>query len=450
MSATGGAGTSWSSLSIDQMFAMVQGQSRAGYDQLIQGWQQSADVAESHIDYLDDYRSRLAVAWPPSTSEAAQACHGQLEVMIQNMRETWSVALSNRSTLETTAGALDSARADLERILKEYTRNEISLAEHDQQILTIARQYAGRPVATPASPVPAGRQAALEAEARAVMSSLSTDLAVAKSMIRTPPVYKLQETKGGTEDAQPGGSGVGSGAGSSGRAALRLSTLKDQRDAELAKRADATSGGGAGRGHPSPSDETSGPVLVGINPPATGGPSASPPTAPHQSGPLDPHASIPSQTPIGSGRITSPGGTDPFGRSSPPGRTVSGGKPMAGGPLGSFQPTTGIIGGSGPVAGQPMGARPGSSRGTQRVNPVGGILGQTPAPSRSAAGAAGQVLPGTANGRARRSGEQGDERDERRWDPDNPWETDTGVVPVLDSPPETPISPGPAIGLNKS
>lgn len=34
----------------------------------------------------------------------------------------------------------------------------------------------------------------------------------------------------------------------------------------------------------------------------------------------------------------------------------------------------------------------------------------------------------------------------RRWDPDNPWETENGVDPVLLPAPEHRIDPGPSIG----
>lgn len=45
----------------------------------------------------------------------------------------------------------------------------------------------------------------------------------------------------------------------------------------------------------------------------------------------------------------------------------------------------------------------------------------------------------------RRSAREGEEA-QRRWDPDNPWETEDGVDPVLLPAREHQIDPGPSIG----
>lgn len=55
---------------------------------------------------------------------------------------------------------------------------------------------------------------------------------------------------------------------------------------------------------------------------------------------------------------------------------------------------------------------------------------------------------GRTSGRAG-SHDQGD-GESRRWDPDDPWETDEGVSPVV-RPQEDrgPVDPGPAIGFDR-
>lgn len=69
------------------------------------------------------------------------------------------------------------------------------------------------------------------------------------------------------------------------------------------------------------------------------------------------------------------------------------------------------------------------------MNPAGGILG-------------GQQAAGGAGGHPGRSKHSRIDEDpqNRRWDPDNPWETTDGVDPILLPAPEQSINPGPTIG----
>jgi hypothetical protein len=147
-----------------------------------------------------------------------------------------------------------------------------------------------------------------------------------------------------------------------------------------------------------------------------------------------------------------------------------------------------IAGTSGRNVGQSGPARPGM----RRVNPVGGMIGEGDASTRlgsrgsvplsgepmvggRAAGgrpasgsnhgmsAARGVPEGERQGSAgargtlseRPYGQAGGRKATRRnpdgtqsWDPDNPWETEEGVDPVLLPPREQPVDPGPAIGLH--
>jgi hypothetical protein len=164
-------------------------------------------------------------------------------------------------------------------------------------------------------------------------------------------------------------------------------------------------------------------------------------------------------------------------------------------------PPGGLIGGTPGIGlGQPGAARPS----TRRINPVGGVIGDgepgaraggvrgvggygaegmvgggrsSVAPGRGA-GITGRAIsaserrdslggrsmsagdhPGAVGGRgtfAEQSfGSAGSRRGNRRpqsedsqWDPDNPWETEEGVAPVVLPPREQRIDPGPAIGLS--
>jgi hypothetical protein len=108
---------------------------------------------------------------------------------------------------------------------------------------------------------------------------------------------------------------------------------------------------------------------------------------------------------------------------------------------------------------------PGAPRfGTQRVNPVGGVIGEpgsmgvmgggrgaAPA-TRGSSVAPGGGMRGNTSGQSygqvggRRAGRR-DKSEDARWDPDNPWATEEGVEPVVLPPMEQRIDPGPAIGL---
>jgi hypothetical protein len=113
-----------------------------------------------------------------------------------------------------------------------------------------------------------------------------------------------------------------------------------------------------------------------------------------------------------------------------------------------------------------IGVRPGIGIGdppvgsaTRTVNPTGGVIGQ-PGPGRGGgAGALGRATSGRGTGPqagpgAIGVGARGQRRSEaepaQRWDPDNPWETDEGVPPVVLPPPEPGRhDPGPAIGSGR-
>lgn len=111
-------------------------------------------------------------------------------------------------------------------------------------------------------------------------------------------------------------------------------------------------------------------------------------------------------------------------------------------------PPGGMIGGAPGVGlGQPTTARPSA----KRINPIGGIIGETQPQNRAGVrGATGEHMGGYGMPYGQ-NGARNPGRDERgdgsHWDPDNPWETAEGVSPVVMPSREQRIDPGPAIGL---
>jgi hypothetical protein len=87
------------------------------------------------------------------------------------------------------------------------------------------------------------------------------------------------------------------------------------------------------------------------------------------------------------------------------------------------------------------------------VNPVGGVIGGTGnprvGPSATGARAGSGVMTtgpmGMSGANGRRAEPGAEELSERRWDPDNPWETAEGVAPVIEPDPISRIDPGPGI-----
>lgn len=111
-------------------------------------------------------------------------------------------------------------------------------------------------------------------------------------------------------------------------------------------------------------------------------------------------------------------------------------------------PPGGMIGGT-PGIGT---AQPGAGRPvTGRVNPVGGVIGGgTPLGKGSGADSlrAHPATSGMYGPPSSRGGSRSDSYQDTRWDPDNPWQTASGVDPVVMPTQGKPFDPGPAIGLS--
>jgi len=108
-------------------------------------------------------------------------------------------------------------------------------------------------------------------------------------------------------------------------------------------------------------------------------------------------------------------------------------------------PPGGVIGG---IPGRGV-AQPGSMRPTtQRINPVGGVIGGVMPQSRAGSSlVSGQPVGiGGPHGHAARGSAGRGQEEQTRWDPDNPWQTASGVDPIVLPPREQRLDPGPAIG----
>jgi hypothetical protein len=360
-------------------------------------------------------------------------------------------------------------------------------------------------------PVAPGRQEQLRQQAIKLMSGVSSDLVQSQVRIVRPTPYRpnvgaddTTSPNGGVPYAPPpvppitpisiGIGGIGSGSAGTSTTPLTGSGPVQPQPASPITAQPGASQPGLVLGGTTPSVIT----------PAATGPGPLPPTLPTGGSSPIPTPSIlpPGASPImPGGGLVPPNGTGVNRGLTPPSEGVI--RPGTGLREGIHaMPPGGIIGGTpGAGLGQPGATRPGA----RRINPVGGVIGEGQpgargssvrgvggygaeamlggggrgvSPGREASGLTRRGIPasergsgfggggtstgehaGAAGGRgpsntrpwgqaASRRGGRRDQSDSDRWDPDNPWETEEGVTPVVLPPREQRVDPGPAIGLS--
>jgi hypothetical protein len=440
----GYGGTDWMAMDVIQMWQAVENQDTTAHYQLLAGWRKSYELVLEHLGQVRNYRESLAAAWPPEKSAAAAAYIQRLDGLIAHLQGTYDAAVANYGAFSSATLALSLSRDDIKKIYDEYTSNQAKLEEFKHRPYVAVGKSAVPPQKPP---VPDGRQEQLNNQARTIMYGLSSEIIQARTQITKPALYEGQNVvnTGRRDDNGPGyvpppippvypydpGS-----AQYSGTAGHSFSSTQPT--------------------NPSAGSTTTPPnvirqpglILGGIQPTPTPAPPVTgivPPPGPG-TGPL-PNVimptPIPPPTPLGS-----PGGP-------PPGlgvtRSLIGGglgRPGMYGPPGGVRamPPGGVIGREPGVGlGQPgAGTRPPS-----RVNPVGGVINPNNSPARPGPGGRGTGASGASLGTTARNGARFEESDDnRRWDPDNPWETADGVAPVVLPEVEQRVDPGPAIGLD--
>ncbi|MEV4344811.1 hypothetical protein AB0J83_10070 [Actinoplanes sp. NPDC049596] len=464
----GGSGiTDWYAMGIPEMQELIQKPDTAKHYELLTGWKQSADLINEHRWQVQNYRDNLAAIWPPDRNAAAFAYLTRLDDLIKNLDDTYEAAIANHDAFASATLSIGLAQKDIQQIFDEYMSNAQALNTFNATQLQAQKADPGLPPEKP--PVADGRQEELRQKAAALLSTVSSDLALAQVSIRTPTLYERQ-FKEITKDANDGDQYVAP------PIPPVTPVFPDRNPA------------GSTSSRPSVTFPTSGPAQPIASPPGVFTPpgAITPPiTATPQPGLIlggtGPTAVLPSPNPPpvtpslpggGSGPIASPGLLPPTPGFLPTGSTATTPPPVTGigrGGVGvpregltrpgatapgglHVMPPGGVIGGAPGVGlGQPATVRPGA----QRVNPVGGVIGggQLGSPGNArgtATGGTGQLSGSNAPygpaGSRRKTRSDGTEAS--NWDPDNPWKTTEGVDPVVSPPREQRIDPGPAIGLN--
>ncbi|WP_430780817.1 coiled-coil domain-containing protein [Actinoplanes sp. G11-F43] len=446
----GGTGrTSWDSTPIPMMWAALKDYDSAPHWRMTGAWRQSYELLIAHIGQVKQYRDNLAAAWPPHRSKAAAAYVQELDGLIENLEETYEAAIVNHQALSTATSAISEARRELEAVHTEYESNQTLLAEYEKELTSWSAKYT-----PPENPLADGQQAALQSRAARIMQSLSAELATAQTSFIAPRPYTAAGNRGAGEElvSPSGGGGAGGGPGFAPRSITppaRSGSVTPPAVGEIAAPAPAGQG-------PTLVGTTPAPVPAAPNPGLPTAPVATPTVPPGAGGPF-PLTPVPGNSPP---RLPVTGGGVPTRVGSPPTNTGVRGGPFPGGGVIGGSPATGggsptggggrpMSGGAGPMSGGggPMGGggRP-VNGGPQRVNPTGGMIGGPGAGGSGRPGGPGAPGGmGGPGGRRHQSDVDGDPQN-RRWDPDNPWETDIGVDPVLLPAREQRIDPGPTIG----
>ncbi|GIE27759.1 hypothetical protein Ait01nite_008040 [Actinoplanes italicus] len=431
----GGAGDSkdrFYFMDVPNMWDMLQYHDSAPHQQALQGWRQSYELVLMHKAQVEKYKEKLITAWPPERSKAARAYVERLDHLIESLNETFEAAIANYTAYSTAIAAVDDAKRRLESLKREHDANADALTKYAEEMRDRPRAY-GKAVAPPPppSPVADGRQEQLRLQAAGLMTGLSAELATAQMSLTAPRPYNPNLIRDDANEAfNPGGISplLPGGMPSSGRTTTSAQMSRPRSSGTGVKGTPTERNNGKTDPSTPGRKPVEGPVLGGTKQTPAPLPAIGPPPGPNTFTPsinapdslgYPPPQSPPSSTTLPRTPTTN---SAPFG-TVPPTAGTRGTSPLHGGLIGGTPP----MGGSPSTRGGQLGA---STRGGQRINPIGGMIGQE-AMSR----------PGQ-----RSTSRRSDDNESQRWDPDNPWETGSGMDPVLLPASEQRIDPGPTIG----
>jgi len=445
----GAGGTPWGSMTMQKMQEFIQNPDTEKHYELLTGWKRSADLLIEHRWQVQNYRDNLAAAWPPARNAASLAYITRLDELIANLSETYEAAISNHDAFAAATLSISLAQKDMDEIAREYDSNDQLLATHNAKQQTPSRQPSPS-LSGEQPPVAPGRQQELHQRAVTLLNNVSADLALAQVRIRKPRLYKAEVQRDEQNTIEDGAAFVAPPI-----PPITPTFATDSPTSRDSKQARVTFPTSGSMTPPTALQQTPLPGLIlggtsptaavsasapGPIPSVTPGGAATPNSGPGLL-PLAPASLVPGALPA-----VVPPSTGSFGRSTgPPGDSQTRPGGFASGGAQVMAPG-GLIGG---VPSQGV-AQPGSTRpSAQRINPVGGVIGG-PQPHGRAGLSPEQSQHGGSGpfGQTGRGSIRRDQDDLPRWDPDDPWQTASGVDPILLPPPEQRVNPGPAIGLS--
>jgi hypothetical protein len=420
-------------MDVAMLWTMLRDHDPEPHRKALTGWQQSYELVLMHKSQVEKYREKLITAWPPERSKASRAYVERLDELIESLGETFETAIANHRAYSGAIAAVNAAKGELDRIQREHATNADALTKYAEEMRDRPQAY-GKAIAPPPppSPIADGRQEALRLKAASLMTGLSAELATAQMSLTAPRPYNPNLVRDDASEAVgPGGfnpiipTGITPSARSTSSARTAIPNISRPNVNHVPTERST------GKTDPLPPGRrpSEGPILGGTKQPPAPLPNVGPhTTTPNNFNPNlgmpDSSTYVPPQSPSAS--TTTP--RSPTSNTTP----VSTATPSTG-QRGTSPLHGGIIGGSPPMGGAPS-SRAGQlgppARSGLRTNPIGGMIGQDAV-----------ARPG------QRSYSRSDhETQSQRWDPDNPWQTESGMDPVLLPADEQRINPGPTIG----
>ncbi|MEU1588980.1 hypothetical protein [Micromonospora sp. NPDC005710] len=449
--------TDWHLMDVHSMWACLQDHDTANHWKQVAGWRKVCDLAQTHLGRLQQYRRGLAEAWPPETSAASRTYLAELDELIDKVQRTHDAAAANYTALSAATQAIGTTRAALHKIYEEYA-TKFQQKQAYESMVADPKAVMGNRTTTP--PVADGELERLNVQARSMMFNLSGELQQAQATLQKPPPPPRRPGQQPNDHDVYGPSvhnvvippvvAVPMAPASSPPRSPGTAPSKPAVNLTPPSIGPVLGGTGATLTPSMPNPNSAG--IASPAPASPVGPISPPPgisvrpvgqQAPH------PTAGSIGRLPTGADDPANPSKSPLSNRAMPPGGIIGGpppiglSQPSAGpNPLRRVNPIGGVIGGGGGAGTAPSGgagSRPGAGRiysAAQSIPPIGGGPGSA---------SPGYMQPKPARPNARTT-----DSSPSHWDPDNPWETQKGVTPVVQPPEDNgPIDPGPAIGFSR-
>jgi hypothetical protein len=418
---------------LPDLLAMVDADSSTATTAHLQAWQDKYSLLLKQKQKLESLVAELSANWNPAKSDAAQTFVDTINTMIDTLDEAAKSVAQTWGGLSHITNAIGDVQTELLVLAKDYHDSGAAAHEFNKQAIPMLPD-----VLNPDHPVVSlfgmdalvmrQHQDRLDKRAREIMVSGDGRVTEATGMLQTiPNMQRIYPN--GTYDPVPepgnGSSGSSDGSGGSGGSFVPSMTFNPPPPSATALPVDLAVPGG---------DDTGAPILAG-GPATTFPPATSLPTPP--GGPLPPLGGGPVPGTPATGWLSKISGGSTAMR---PGGVIGGEglHPTRVTPRGGM-PVNGVLGGVPGEAVGPRGNVPLSGGGVVRGQSSSGLARTDRSAPRSSSPHPGDQVnaPRTAGGGWHdRSFERYAERrsDNRQGDPDEWWEIEEGVPPVLEAP----------------
>ncbi|MFG1602923.1 WXG100 family type VII secretion target [Actinoplanes sp. NPDC049265] len=432
--------TNWGSFNTPRLWAMVADEDDPEAWRQVAAWGDVAIAVKDQHNRLKAAKEALIAAWPPAQNASADAFVTELDNLLTRMDSARTDADATADGLANILESLRQAKAQIKPLYEQYKDKnsdwvpgwfdnaEDEIDEQARNIMITTEQVVEQNV--PSLKVPDPYQMDPNAKS-GYTPPAENDAGQGGSHYSGPPTSS-SAGGGGSSSYGPVGSSSGAGPGSHTEIAVPHDPVPPLPGMDPIAPSDGGGGGGSTVG-------STGPDLAGVTPlpgpppvvtPSPGVPPVigGPPVTPGPGPAILP--GLPPTPPIG-------GGGGPIGATKPLTSTNFRSAPVGGrGALPSGAVIGETVGRSGPGAGRPGSVSAGNvGRGGLRAS--SGVRGgqKPPRPSwlppEESAGIRNTASQTGLSNSRRPNGRDEDTPDGPHFDPDNPWQTDSGVAPVI-------------------